>query len=1143
MDKNTYNPWLGLVPYSEDTDLSINPFKGREQQTKELYRMVSGNVITTLYGKSGVGKSSLLAAGLFPMLKSQHCIPFKIRLYTECQAGKSFAQHITDVLSPFATPLKGLKYKPLPTHSVDYLWRYMAFHSFQDKGKDVTPILVLDQFEELLRNRNRDALLLIKQIRKLLDDGLLPNGDAYKIRFRIVLSLREDDLYLLEDLLDSNSIDRMKLNRYRLGSVDKDGAREIIEMPGIEFADKEECIKRAVYYADPHNEGQISTLLLSLICFRAFNKAGNRPISPDDIGPDPGRKKESSVSPIEEFYDEVTRKLDNNEQKYLLDRSITDDGRRQSIEVNVLKGALSLDAFDRLTNEQSQYHIFTRTSGKSERGVYYELLHDQIAEAVYSKRQKWETQQRIRKSRIILTTIGILVALVLLACIFVPMRMRATTPLYHTHLKAGDTLPVPPKPYHVKGGKLIIEDINNLTMPDNDFNKGLSLIGIKNAKYIEVPGDILNYTQLCFPETDTLVLGNPLSSSVTFANIKTLFPNLKHLTLTGYKFGKNDTVCVCMPTLKSIELSGYDNYDARLYNGTVFRLRSNNTARMGVAWYPIITSKPSADSITYNPYDFGWGPVHNAVGILDFDVSHSKQIIGFSSDFKVRLVNTDSNKRTLSQDDYLPYLNKSQIISIDLPYIEDITDCQFNQCRFLRSVSMPDLKAIPQNAFSSDSTLKTVNFPSVNKVQRDAFIGCISLDSIYLPLVTEIWDQAFRGCSSLSEIVLPNVKEIKARAFAYCTILQDVDIPIAEAISDWAFEGCSSLQALNIPNVKSFNANCLRNTACTEVVVPKLITLIGAKDLTNDERKSITIHIPNFNLQKNDTTALPFNVIQHNENELETLSKELNKKLETKYRNGYNIRGTVLTITDSIVPHLVVPRQVRNIVLKNRKASIRKFTVDPRNKYVRKRYKLLKLSKPSSLYDHIYKDTEVLPFASDYILEASPNRCKCLVISDSDPSYISLVLSICANYNGEKKYELLVPYGKGYLFEGLKGKPQFKSIREMGWAETIVRYILELADFRSLPILIVAIILSAISMIICIRLWTRRKWIRMIWPSMSINIIVGSILFIAINVSLLKLTSIINNTIVVFAFLVWLTLYSLAIYWRHILIEKKKNDN
>ena len=57
----TINPWKGLQPYldSED-DLKLHPFCGRENVVREMFDLIDNNIITTLYGKSGIGKTSLL---------------------------------------------------------------------------------------------------------------------------------------------------------------------------------------------------------------------------------------------------------------------------------------------------------------------------------------------------------------------------------------------------------------------------------------------------------------------------------------------------------------------------------------------------------------------------------------------------------------------------------------------------------------------------------------------------------------------------------------------------------------------------------------------------------------------------------------------------------------------------------------------------------------------------------------------------------------------------------------------------------------------------------------------------------------------------------------------------------------------------
>ena len=54
------NPWRGLAAYTEpkSTDKYSYKFCGRERETKELSYLVSNNLCVTMYGATGIGKTS-----------------------------------------------------------------------------------------------------------------------------------------------------------------------------------------------------------------------------------------------------------------------------------------------------------------------------------------------------------------------------------------------------------------------------------------------------------------------------------------------------------------------------------------------------------------------------------------------------------------------------------------------------------------------------------------------------------------------------------------------------------------------------------------------------------------------------------------------------------------------------------------------------------------------------------------------------------------------------------------------------------------------------------------------------------------------------------------------------------------------------
>ena len=83
---NAQNPWPGLAAYDE---ASRDFFNGRSEEAAELLKLIRLAPLTVLYGKSGLGKSSLLQAGLFPLLRAGHYLPVNLRI--DCSAGPDSA--------------------------------------------------------------------------------------------------------------------------------------------------------------------------------------------------------------------------------------------------------------------------------------------------------------------------------------------------------------------------------------------------------------------------------------------------------------------------------------------------------------------------------------------------------------------------------------------------------------------------------------------------------------------------------------------------------------------------------------------------------------------------------------------------------------------------------------------------------------------------------------------------------------------------------------------------------------------------------------------------------------------------------------------------------------------------------------------
>src|SRR5690348_9628993 len=68
VETNVVTPYKGLAPF-EDSDVDALLFFGRERETEVIVANLLAAKLTVLYGPSGVGKSSILRAGVARRLR------------------------------------------------------------------------------------------------------------------------------------------------------------------------------------------------------------------------------------------------------------------------------------------------------------------------------------------------------------------------------------------------------------------------------------------------------------------------------------------------------------------------------------------------------------------------------------------------------------------------------------------------------------------------------------------------------------------------------------------------------------------------------------------------------------------------------------------------------------------------------------------------------------------------------------------------------------------------------------------------------------------------------------------------------------------------------------------------------------------
>lgn len=283
------HPWPGLVSFRE---VDQEFFQGRGQEAEELARLVERQLLTVVYGISGLGKTSLLQAGLFPRIRTRGAFPVYVRLRHSSKA-EPLTQQVLETIAREAEE-RGFE-APAP-QAGETLWEY--FHRadnefWNDRNRPIVPVLVFDQFEEVFTLGEMDPARRART-REFLDqlgdlvEGRPPPELKQRIHvapelarefaftrheYKVMLVLREDYLPHLEGLRD-----RMRSivhNHMRLKRMHGSAALEVAKQaPHLMDADVAHDVVRFVAAVDddtsdddrPMDELVVEPALLSVVC-------------------------------------------------------------------------------------------------------------------------------------------------------------------------------------------------------------------------------------------------------------------------------------------------------------------------------------------------------------------------------------------------------------------------------------------------------------------------------------------------------------------------------------------------------------------------------------------------------------------------------------------------------------------------------------------------------------------------------------------------------------------------------------------------------------------------------------------------------------------------------------------------------------
>ncbi|MFB8792572.1 MAG: hypothetical protein U7123_27935 [Potamolinea sp.] len=380
------NPNLALIEQPEIVALEIAA-SGRQQDVNRLIERISraDHKLTVIHGQSGVGKSSLVLAGLVPALKykplgDRIALPVVPQVYSDWvrELGTSLAEALLSFGTPEGEESINLDLKQIPNsqQKIDNILAQLR----ENAEHNLLTVLIFDQFEEFFQSATNQSqrLLFYGFIKKCLDLPFV----------KIILSLREDQLhYLLEaeqfniEPINNNILD--KDIRYSLGNFSKEDAYSVIKS----------LTQRAHFYLE---EALIDELVRDL----AGELSTVRPIELQVVGAQlqaegittlvQYRQSGTKEKLVERFLEKVIKDCgpENEHAAWLVLYLLTDDNNNRpfktpselAIEANI--EAEKLDLILEILEKSGLLFLFPEVPANR-----YQLVHDYLVEFIRQKEQ------------------------------------------------------------------------------------------------------------------------------------------------------------------------------------------------------------------------------------------------------------------------------------------------------------------------------------------------------------------------------------------------------------------------------------------------------------------------------------------------------------------------------------------------------------------------------------------------------------------------------------------------------------------------------------------------------------------------------------------------------------------------------------
>ncbi len=408
----------GARPF-EDSAEDQEVFRGREGDASRLCEHVIGTRLLVLFGKSGLGKTSLLNTGLFPRLREMDFLPVPVRLNGNDAPAET-------VIAAFCAACRqpGLR---MTEGNRGGLWEFLATSMVWRADLLLTPVLVFDQFEEVFTLRDADFRRQLAAELGALASGVPPRrllqhgGDrpAELPDLKILLSLREEYLGTLQEL--SAAIPGLFQERFRLAPLADEDARKAIVEPALQqpgpgqppfdspaFAFDASVVDAMLEFLRGESK-IIEPFQLQLLCCHAEDIVTARTRARSAAGTAHRGEGEMPVIRLgdmggvagmeqvqKRFYERTIARLPRHSRaaarRLCEEGLISAEGRRLMLDGSQIASEFKLPAtdLDALVEQR-----LLRREPRLE-SLFYEISHDRLAESIVSGRQ-WQIPHHWRK--------------------------------------------------------------------------------------------------------------------------------------------------------------------------------------------------------------------------------------------------------------------------------------------------------------------------------------------------------------------------------------------------------------------------------------------------------------------------------------------------------------------------------------------------------------------------------------------------------------------------------------------------------------------------------------------------------------------------------------------------------------------------